>query len=314
MSTLIALPPPVLNARASTGSATLQKRLEEAARIIKQAYIEVPNHELVIPKLLQYGVKELPQHCFLTPGIPVQVMLGKPLKGLAALLEKFGEMLFTIEFKYDGERAQVRTIIRSSINGNEWNCHAMNRFIYYPMVPCEFTVVTLRTIPRNILISFVGCPNPMMVQRSLPSSLMLKWWHGIPKPKISYPSNNYQHENEKVTVEVWMGLMTLDMWCSDAKETDDQVQVALYAFDLIYINGRSLLQEPLQTRREILRASFHEVPGQFHFAQYKDTSDPTEIEAFMKLAIQSSCEGLMVKALTQEANYVPAKRNWLKVP
>jgi hypothetical protein len=73
------------------------------------------------------------------------------------------------------------------------------------------------------------------------------------------------------------------------------------------------LSEPLQVRREQLRTHFKEVPGQFHFAQYKDTSDTAEIEAFMKLAIESSCEGLMVKSLTQEANYVPAKRNWLKV-
>jgi hypothetical protein len=52
----VALPPPVLNARLTTGAATLQKRLIEATRVIKQAYIEVPNHEIVIPKLLEFGV------------------------------------------------------------------------------------------------------------------------------------------------------------------------------------------------------------------------------------------------------------------
>lgn len=58
------------------------------------------------------------------------------------------------------------------------------------------------------------------------------------------------------------------------------------------------------------------------------SAEHKEIEAFMNEAAQNACEGLMVrlcssyepqltlrqvKALDDEAFYVPAKRNWLKV-
>jgi len=98
----------------------------------------------------------------------------------------------------------------------------------------------------------------------------------------------------------------------DVKEIT--IQVCLYCFDVIYLNGRSLLKENLEVRRQLMHDSFQEVRGQFHFADYKDSSDPEEITEFLNKAIQQSCEGLMVKALDKNATYEPSKRslNWLK--
>jgi DNA ligase-1 len=44
------------------------EQLQEAHRILNQAYIEVPNHEIVINNLLTYGIDELMNHCYLQPG------------------------------------------------------------------------------------------------------------------------------------------------------------------------------------------------------------------------------------------------------
>lgn len=78
-------------------------------------------------------------------------------------------------------------------------------------------------------------------------------------------------DNKRNTILPFQQLSTRKR--KDAKETDNQVNVALFAFDLLYINGRSLLREPYQTRRGMLRSTFCEIVGKFNFAQHKDTYD-----------------------------------------
>lgn len=54
---------------ASEWSATeLAEHLEEGSAIVRQAYSALPNYDLIIPALLEHGIKELPEHCKLTPG------------------------------------------------------------------------------------------------------------------------------------------------------------------------------------------------------------------------------------------------------
>jgi DNA ligase-1 len=93
------------------------------------------------------------------------------------------------------------------------------------------------------------------------------------------------------------------------------VQVAIFAFDLLYLNGQSLLDKPLAERRKLLHEHMKTIPGKVMFAEYMDTSDPQEIEKFLNFAIENNCEGLMVKTLEHEATYEPDKRShsWLKV-
>ncbi len=71
----------------------------------------------------------------------------------------------------------------------------------------------------------------------------------------------------------------------------------------------------LEKRREILHSSFQTVEGKFQFACYKDADNFEEIDEFLQQSIRDGCEGLMVKTLKKEAEYLLGKRsfNWLKL-
>jgi len=75
------------------------------------------------------------------------------------------------------------------------------------------------------------------------------------------------------------------------------VKVILQAFDMLYINGKSLLSQPLRLRRQLLRASFIEVDKMFYFASGADhveNGDSSPIENFMQEACVAMCEGAVV--------------------
>ncbi len=70
---------------------------------------ELPTYDKVIPALLEVGIDGLRQTCKLTPGVPLKPMLAKPTKAIGEVLDRFENKRFTCEYKYDGERAQVRS-------------------------------------------------------------------------------------------------------------------------------------------------------------------------------------------------------------
>lgn len=97
-----------------------------------------------------------------------------------------------------------------------------------------------------------------------------------------------------------------------------KVQVIVQAFDLMYLNGKSLLDNTLAERRKLLRENFIPIEGKFQFATSIDlveNGDTELIEEFLDQAVKGQCEGLMVKTLDENAQYKPSLRslNWLKL-
>jgi DNA ligase-1 len=76
-----------------------------------------------------------------------------------------------------------------------------------------------------------------------------------------------------------------------------KTKICVFAFDLLYLNGQSLLKESLIERRTQLHKSFTEDGESFSFVKYKNAESFEEIEGFLQDSIKESCEGLMVKTL-----------------
>ncbi len=55
----------------------------------------------------------------------------------------------------------------------------------------------------------------------------------------------------------------------DVEVADIKVQVCLFAFDCLYLDGEMLLQRPLTERRAALLRAVEEKPGELQYALYK---------------------------------------------
>jgi DNA ligase-1 len=89
------------------------------------------------------------------------------------------------------------------------------------------------------------------------------------------------------------------------------VPVVFVAFDLLWLNGRSLLKTPLQERRDLLRGV--KLPHQFQIAEISPAHSAEEIEQAFQLARRRSNEGLMIK--DPRSFYSPGRRGmfWFKL-
>lgn len=103
----IVLTPPVLTSGIKNND---NLQLDEAVSIVKNVYSEMPNYDVMISALFDVGLAKLHSKCHLLPGVPVKAMLAKPSKGIAEVLQRFSDKKFTLEYKYDGERAQIHVL------------------------------------------------------------------------------------------------------------------------------------------------------------------------------------------------------------
>ncbi|XP_055001925.1 DNA ligase 1 isoform X2 [Sorex araneus] len=269
-------PPAVVDAGKGKTTEARKMWLEEQAMTLKQTFCEVPDLDRIVPVLLEHGLEQLPEHCRLSPGTPLKPMLAHPTRGVSEVLKRFEEAAFTCEYKYDGQRAQIHVL-----EGGEVKIFSRNQEDNtgkYPDIISRIPKIKLPSVTSFIL-----------------DTEAVAW------------------DREKKQIQPFQVLTTRKRKETDAAEI--RVQVCLYAFDLIYLNGESLVREPLSRRRQLLRENFVETEGEFVFATSLDTKDTEQIAEFLEQSVRDSCEGLMVKTLDVDATYEIAKRshNWLKL-
>ncbi|RYR11308.1 hypothetical protein Ahy_B05g079772 isoform D [Arachis hypogaea] len=256
--------------------AGIKSPLEEAVKIVKQVYSVLPVYDEIVSALLTHGVWKLPSTCNFTPGIPVGPMLSKPRKGISDILNSLQDVQFTCEYKYDGERAQVHYMENGSVE--IYSRNAERNTGKFPDV-----VAAISRLKKSTVSSFV-----------------------LDCEIVGY-------NREKQTIRPFQDLTTRPR--KNVSVDNIKVDVCIFAFDILYLNGRVLLQDNLKIRREHLYASFEEETGVFQYATAITSNDTEEIQKFLDKAVGSSCEGLIIKTLNEDSTYEPSNRsnNWLKL-
>ncbi|CAL5870394.1 uncharacterized protein PFLUO_LOCUS4630 [Penicillium psychrofluorescens] len=243
----------------------LAETYNNAEEIVKASYARHPNYNDLVPCLLEIGVtEELLVRCGLALHIPLRPMLGSITRDLSEMLTKLQARDFSCEFKYDGQRAQV-------------HCDEQGKVSIFSRH------LELMTEKYPDLVALV----PQIRGEGVSSFIL---------------------EGEVVAVDQQSGdLQPFQVLTNRAKKNVDigaiTVNVCLFSFDLMYLNGEPLLDRSLRERRELLRSLFVEIPNRFTWVKSLDatSADSEAVLDFFKSATDVKCEGIMVKVLDNAA-------------
>jgi DNA ligase-1 len=234
--------------------------------IVKACFARRPNYNDLIPVLLEIGVRdELLVRCGLAMHIPLRPMLGSITRDMGEMFTKLQGRDFACEYKYDGQRAQVHCDEKGKVTIFSRHLELMTD--KYPDL-----VALVPKIRGEGVSSFILEGEVVAVDRE------------------SGDLKTFQTLANRARKDVVIGAVT--------------IQVCLFAFDLMYLNGEELLDRPFRERRSLLKSLFIEIPHHFTWVKSLDAT-PADVEAvqsFFQSALDIKCEGIMVKILDNLPN------------
>lgn len=239
--------------------------------IVKACFARRPNYNDLVPTLLEIGVcDELLLRCGLALHIPLRPMLGSITRDLGEMLTKLQGRDFSCEYKYDGQRAQV-------------HCDETGKVTIFSRH------LELMTDKYPDLVALV----PEIRGEGVSSFIM---------------------EGEVVAIDKENGDLKTFQTLSNRARKDVvahsvKINVCLFAFDLMYLNGEELMSRPFRERRNLLRSLFIEIPHHFTWVKNLDatSADSEAVLEFFKSATDIKCEGIMVKILDNQVDTVEPK-------
>ncbi|KAL9632558.1 MAG: hypothetical protein Q9204_003736 [Flavoplaca sp. TL-2023a] len=234
--------------------------------LVKACFARRPNYNDLVPCLLEVGITdELLVRCGLALHIPLRPMLGSITRDLGEMLTKLQGRDFSCEYKYDGQRAQVHCEENGKVSIFSRHLEVMTD--KYPDL-----VALVPTIRGEGVSSFILEGEVVAIDRD---------------------------SGELKAFQTLTNRAKKDVAISSIK-----VDVCLFAFDLMYLNGEELLSRSFRERRELLRSLFVEVANQFTWVKSIDatSADSDTVLEFFKSATDIKCEGIMVKVLDNVFN------------
>lgn len=99
----------------------------------------------------------------------------------------------------------------------------------------------------------------------------------------------------------------------DIETIKEELPLKLYFFDLLFVEGKPILNLTHEQRRQKLKDIFEDVDPILNVIEEINIKSATQLEEYFNECISAGLEGLIVKR--PEANYQPGKRNfnWIKL-
>lgn len=223
-----------------------------------------------------------------TYGVPVIPALAQRLKTADEMIEKMGKVM--LEAKFDGTRVQIHYKKVDDSGDNN-----INNGMLFDEQKKDFEV---RTFTRNLDENSQMFPELQQISKQIRASEVI----------LDAEAIGYDPETGK--------LLPFQMTITRKRkhgitEAQKQVPLKFFVFDILYKDGKSLIEEPLIERRKILEGTISD--GEVLVVDdYMETSDPSELREYHQKQLDMGLEGAMVKKI--DGVYSPGRTgfNWVK--
>lgn len=205
-------------------------------------------------------------------GVPIVPALCQRLNSSQEIIEKMMHVI--AEPKYDGLRAQIHIHKTKSISAAE--------------------EVHVKTFTRNLEDNSAMFPELLTVLETLNCESCI-----LDAEAIGYNPETGQLLPFQMTITRKRK--------HDIEQTATDVPLKFFVFDVLSLDGKSLIQEKLRSRKELLNNLFDDNEV-FLKAPYIETSDPEELRAFHEAQLAEGLEGAVIKQV--DSVYQSGRKGW----
>jgi DNA ligase-1 len=228
-----------------------------AVKMVQNTFDYCPRLDKTCLALLVGGIPHIVKTCTLEVGTCINPMLANPAHSFEDVKKMMDGGAAIAEWKYDGVRCQAH------YTGSEttlYSRHMLENTDQFPDA-VQFLLEAKKSTVHSFIIDseIVG----IEVEENGKSRL-------LPFQNLSTRRGN--------------------------KEDNERIQIRVFAFDLMFLNGKSLVKTPLHERQRLLIDSFNITDG-FTFAKSISLSifDEAALSSFLQEAVAGGAEGLMMK-------------------
>ena len=94
------------------------------------------------------------------------------------------------------------------------------------------------------------------------------------------------------------------------QEAMEEHPITLFMFDVLYVDGKDLTQQPYLVRHKHLEKII-ETTDNIKVAEYIIAKDPEQLEQFFEKTVETGSEGIMCKSINDDSVYQAGARGWL---
>jgi len=247
--------------------AIAQAFLDGESEAVERAYQVTNDYRLVAETARDGGLAEL-RDLGIELFRPVKVMLAKKAEGLDTGIESVAEGSddVLLEYKYDGARVQIH------VEGDEVRVFTRRLEDVTAQFPDVVETVRERVTAERCLLDgeLVGYD---------------------PETGDAVPFQQFSRRIKRKY---------------DIRKLAEEIPVTVYLFDLLYHEGESLVDDPLDARLDRLERCFEPADRDIERAETADPDDLAAARAFYQSALSAGHEGVMLKNRT--ATYQPGSR------